>query len=98
MVIGILGNKTNHSLRAYSATKLYNAGVPEKVIQDRTGHRSLEDATLNGCTINVFQDPQTVHNISKTECTVKFSVFIHTSSDLSRWPDSTSSCCDLFLW
>ena len=39
---GIPGNKTNHSLRAYAASKLFNAGVPEKVIQDRTGHRSLD--------------------------------------------------------
>ena len=39
---GILGNKTNHSLRAYAATELFNAGVPEKVIQDCTGHRSLD--------------------------------------------------------
>ena len=37
----IPGNKTNHSLRAYAATELFNAGISEKVIQDRTGHRSL---------------------------------------------------------
>ena len=39
---GISGNITNHSLRATSATQLYRSGVPEKVIQERTGHRSLE--------------------------------------------------------
>ena len=39
---GISGNKTNHSLRATSATQMYNSGVPEKIIQERTGHRSLE--------------------------------------------------------
>ena len=33
---------TNHSLRATSATHMYRSGVPEKVIQERTGHRSLE--------------------------------------------------------
>ena len=38
---GIGGNKTNHSLRATGATELYQAGVPEKVIQERTGHLSL---------------------------------------------------------
>ena len=38
---GVSGNKTNHSLRATGATKLYHAGVPEKVIQERTGHLSL---------------------------------------------------------
>ena len=35
-------NKTNHSLRATSATQMYNSSVPEKIIQERTGHRSLE--------------------------------------------------------
>ena len=40
--VEISGNKTNHSLRAYAASELFNAGVAEKVIQDRTGHRSLD--------------------------------------------------------
>ena len=39
---GIVGNKTNHSLRATSATEMYNFEVPEKLIQERTGHRSLK--------------------------------------------------------
>ena len=38
----ISGHKTNHSLRATGATELYEAQVPEKIIQERTGHRSLE--------------------------------------------------------
>ena len=38
---GIQGHKTNHSLRATAATALYQADVPEKLIQERTGHRSL---------------------------------------------------------
>ena len=37
-----LETKTNHSLRATGATALFNAGVPEKVIQNTTGHRSVE--------------------------------------------------------
>ena len=39
---GISGGYTNHSLRAYGATTLFHAQVPEKLIQQRTGHRSLE--------------------------------------------------------
>ena len=39
--IGISGKKTNHSLRATSVTKMFQAQVPEKIIQERTGHRSL---------------------------------------------------------
>lgn len=39
---GIEGRVTNHSMRATSVTQMYSTGVPEKVIQERTGHRSLE--------------------------------------------------------
>ncbi len=38
----ISGHKTNHSLRATGASELFHAGVPEKVIQQRTGHLSLQ--------------------------------------------------------
>ena len=38
----IPGHHTNHGLRATGATELYTAGVPEKIIQERTGHRSIE--------------------------------------------------------
>ena len=38
----ISGNKTNHSLRATGATTLFEKGISEKIIQERTGHRSLE--------------------------------------------------------
>ena len=33
---------TNHSLRAYGVTKLFKANLPEKLIMERSGHRSLE--------------------------------------------------------
>ena len=33
--------KTNHSLRATGATRMFNSGVAEKTIQDRTGHKSI---------------------------------------------------------
>ena len=32
---------TNHSLRATSASRLFSSNVPEKLIQEKTGHRSL---------------------------------------------------------
>ena len=34
--------KTNHSLRATGASAMFQANVPEKIIQNTTGHRSLE--------------------------------------------------------
>lgn len=39
---GIEGFKTNHSLRATAATRLYELGVDEQMVMERTGHRSLE--------------------------------------------------------
>ena len=39
---GIGGYKTNHSLRATSATRLYHEGIDEQLIMERTGHRSIE--------------------------------------------------------
>ena len=39
---GITGNFTNHSLRAFGASEMYQAGISEKIIQERTGHRSLQ--------------------------------------------------------
>lgn len=38
--------KTNHSLRATSAARLFDANVPEKLIQERTGHRTLTSLRL----------------------------------------------------
>lgn len=43
---GIGGNKTNHSLRVTGASALFDAGVPEHIIQSRTGHRSLDALRL----------------------------------------------------
>ena len=39
---GISGCKTNHSLCATAATEMFRCGAPEKLIQERTGHRSIE--------------------------------------------------------
>ena len=38
---GIKGFRSNHSLRATSATRLYAAGTDEQLIMERTGHRSV---------------------------------------------------------
>jgi len=39
---GIEGDKTNHSLRATGTTRMWEGNVPEKLIQQRTEHHSLE--------------------------------------------------------
>ena len=38
---GVNTQYTNHSLRATSATRMYLKNVPEKLISEKTGHRSL---------------------------------------------------------
>ena len=38
---GITGKSTNHSCRAASATRLYEEGVDEQLICEKTGHRSV---------------------------------------------------------
>ena len=38
---GIDGNKVNHGLHTTSTTEMVQAHVPEKIIQERTGQRSL---------------------------------------------------------
>ena len=42
MEAGIDGAFTNYSLQATAATDLFQAGVPKKVIQEFTGHRSIK--------------------------------------------------------
>jgi len=37
---GFEGFYTNHSLRATAATRLYNAGMDEQLVSEKTGHRS----------------------------------------------------------
>ena len=39
---GIGGFKTNHSLRATTTSRLYQSGVEEQQVMERTGHRSLD--------------------------------------------------------
>ena len=39
---GISGYKTNHSLRATTASRLYHEGVDEQLIMERTGHCSID--------------------------------------------------------
>ena len=39
---GIEGYRTNHSLQATNATRLFSAGADEQLIMERTGHRSVD--------------------------------------------------------
>ena len=44
---GLQGNFTNHSLRATGTTALFDASVPEAIIQKRTGHKSIDALRCN---------------------------------------------------
>ena len=39
---GIRGHKTNHSLRATTATRLFHAGIDEQLKMETTGHHSVD--------------------------------------------------------
>ena len=39
---GVTGFKTNHSLRATAASRLYHSGIDEQLIMERVGHCSIE--------------------------------------------------------
>ena len=47
---GIQGFKTNHSLRATAATRLYQAGIDEQIIMETTGHKSTDAVRSYKCT------------------------------------------------
>ena len=57
---GIQEKKTNHSLRATGATALLNAGVPEKVIREVTGHRSNAMLTHQRPTLEQNQEASSI--------------------------------------
>ena len=38
---GFSGKRTNHSARASAASNLYEQGIDEQLIQEKTGHRSV---------------------------------------------------------
>ena len=57
---------TNHSLRATAATCMFAAGIPEKVVSEVTGHKSLNDhwRTSNVLLVLLFQvSPEEKPNI-----------------------------------
>ena len=46
---------TNHSLRRSCATRLYDGGVPEQLIQETTGHRSSDGVRAYKCTSSALK-------------------------------------------
>jgi len=57
----------NHSLRATGISRLYNSGVPEKLIMERSGHLSASGVRSYECTSDQ-QQQQVSEVISKPSC------------------------------
>jgi len=95
---GIGGTKSNHSLRATGATELYRAGVPENIIQQRTGHRSLE--SLRKYEHTSITQHQAVANILSSDATTSYSTQMsqlqsksENSVSINKTPTMTFSDC-----
>ena len=43
---GLVGDFTNHSIRATAVTRMYESGLTEKMIMKRSGHRSTDDVRV----------------------------------------------------
>ena len=67
---------SNHSLRATGATRMLDAGVPEKVIMDRTGHHSL-DGLKPYARVTDFQQQQVSAVTCMTRSEVKETSVLH---------------------
>ena len=57
---------TNHSLRATGVTQMFQASVPEKLIMERSGHRSIEGLRQYERT-GILQELQVCNVLSKQE-------------------------------
>ena len=62
---------TNHSLRATAATRLYEAGIDEQLVMERTGHRSLEGVRSYKRTSSEQKEvvSDILSNANKRQCT-----------------------------
>ncbi len=91
--IGITGKYTNHSLRATSATRMYSAGVPEKIIKEITGHKSDAVRIYERSTENVKRKASsTLTNIGSKENLVEHSCKKPKTSNPPIATDSKEAC------
>ena len=81
---GISGKKTNHSLRATGAWQLFQANVPEKVIQERTGHRSLEALRLYEKTTT--EQHQAVAQVLGSSATLSYESIVQKQQEITVSP------------
>lgn len=93
----IQGYKTNHSLRATAATRLYSSGIDEQLVMERTGHRSLEGVRSYKRTS--AEQQETVSDIlsnAKKQCT-QLAVPALTETSNTTTTVSTDTSCNISL-
>ena len=91
---GLEGYKTNHSLRVTAATRLYNAGVDEQQIMQRTRHWSIEGVRLYKRTSEQQQEDVSSLLESKLSSNAKCFKQAQDNDDGSLFPESiTLSNC-----
>ncbi len=84
---GMEGKRTNHSLRATGATELFRAHVPEKLIQQRTGHRSIEALRVYERTTG--EQHRTISAIQSSSQTLQYSETNVSRSNISNAPTAS---------
>ena len=68
---GIVGYKTNHSLRVTCATRLFRSGVDEQIIMNVTGHQSIDGVrAYKRMSEEQYQDVSSILQSSTTKKTV----------------------------
>ena len=86
---GIMGYKTNHSLRATATTRLYESGIDEQLVMERTGHRSIEGARSYKRTTNKQAEADS-DILSKRQCReVAISELTRKKDNACSLPEST---------
>ena len=93
---GVNTQYTNHSLRATSATRMYSKNVREKLISEKTGHRSLTALRVYECT-SCVQDRALTKAVSNNEETFFDSLSASKDEEIDkadmiklRWPSLSS--------
>ena len=90
---GIQGFKTNHSLRATAATRLYSSGIDEQLVMERTGHRSTEGIRSYKRTSTEQQVAVSdiLNNASKKPCTTSTAIALTNPPAITATPTSATN-------
>jgi hypothetical protein len=81
---GILGNFSNHSIRATAVTRMYESGLTEKMIMKRSGHRSTDG-------VRAYQREDTYRQVEVSNALACSNSFVvHSAQKLSDSSNDTT--------